>query len=249
MDKMRDLAIYSSRVQDSTYNSAIDRIKNRIINMTQSSDRSRASPRAFTGDDHPWTYHAKQIREFDYTYHGGPERRARLIKYLDDLAEVHFCIQNRDRFPARAGWIAAVIRRQCVPIWEGIDSRRLRPVLTEKVEALGEHAYVKPDYASVERRQNRFYTGIGMHHSGWPPAFDEWAPPQEPKRSSAWSRITGRSNSEISERVRDKLDANWACDQVSSWPNAPYGVKVAVERYCAATISERSNWAGMRRSA
>lgn len=57
----------------------------------------------------------------------------------------------------------------------------------------------------------------------------------------------GRADdSEISEPVRDKLDANWACDQVSTWPSVPYGVRVAIERYCAATVSERSNWAGMR---
>lgn len=130
--------------------------------MTQSSDRSGTSPRAFINDDFPWSHYARDIRGFDYKRRGGVERQTRLAGYLDDLAEVHFCLQNRETFPARVGWVAAVIERQCVPIWEGIDSRQLRPVLTEKVEALSEHTYVKLDYTSAEDRKRRFYSGVRM---------------------------------------------------------------------------------------
>ncbi|AVK75127.1 hypothetical protein pqer_cds_705 [Pandoravirus quercus] len=211
-------------------------------------DQSHASPRAFIGDDYPWHRRANDARAPFYKYET-EERWTSLVEYVDDLAEVHFCLQNRVTFPARTGWVAAVIARQCTPIWQGLDSGQLRPVLIRKVEALGKHPSAEKDYHSVSEREDSFYVGVRMRGDGWGPVFDEWAPPERPTRSSAWSRIMGHaSDREMSAPVRDRLDANWACDHVSEWPKVPYGVKIAVERYCAATMSERSNWAGMRRS-
>ncbi|QBZ81288.1 hypothetical protein pclt_cds_702 [Pandoravirus celtis] len=83
---------------------------------TSDSTPTTASPRAFVGDTYDWPNFVK--------YKSGTT-----LEKADDLAQVHFCIENRATFPARRGWTAAVIKRQCGPVWKDMDEGKLGTTL------------------------------------------------------------------------------------------------------------------------
>ncbi|AVK75125.1 hypothetical protein pqer_cds_703 [Pandoravirus quercus] len=197
---------------------------------TSDSTPTTASPRAFVGDTYDWPNFVK--------YKSGTT-----LEKADDLAQVHFCIENRATFPARRGWTAAVIKRQCGPVWKDMDEGKLGTTLRKKCDSLCADSTAHP--LDVEQCKVKLYTAVGEYKRTWSTSPEEWVPPESDNALALGPWSTRRiADFDLTDDARERVDLNWVCARVHIW-SAPYGTQVAIKRYCSATRDERTRRAGM----
>lgn len=189
-----------------------------------------ASPTAFVGDTYDWDTFTQ--------YKSGTT-----LQEAQDLAQVHFCIENRVLFPARKGWTAAVIKRQCGPIWKDMDEGKLGTTLRKKCDSLCADSKAHP--LDVEQCKAKLYTAVGEYKRTVSTVPEEWVPPDSGDALALGPWPTRRIRDfDLTDDARERVDINWVCARIHTW-NAPYGTSVAIERYCAGTRQERTTRAGM----
>nr|UDO47964.1 hypothetical protein [Pandoravirus massiliensis] len=203
--------------------------------MKKSSDANEntpatASPSAFVDDTYDWAAFTR--------YKSGTT-----LQEANDLAQVHFCIENRATFPARRGWTAAIIKRQCEPIWKDIDGGKLGASLRKKCDSLCADAKAHP--LDVEQCKVKLYTAVDEYKSTASGVPEEWVPPDSGDALALGPWPTRRIKGfDLGDDARQRVDINWVCTRFHTW-DAPYGTRVAIKRYCDGTRTERTAKAGM----